>query len=98
MAHLRLGVLGPLRVTLGNETISTLESANSLALLVCLAVEADHPHRRDTLLGLLWPDRSEEIARHNLRQALFNLRQALGDHKAKSPFLLIGRDEIQFSA
>jgi len=32
-----------------------------------------------------------------LRQALFNLRRAIGDHTARPPYLLISRDAIQFN-
>jgi hypothetical protein len=35
--------------------------------------------------------------RHNLRQALFNLRQAIGDQTASPPYLLISREAIQFN-
>jgi DNA-binding SARP family transcriptional activator len=73
------------------------ESDKARALLVYLAVEADRPHRRESLVGLLWPDCPEQVARHNLRQALFNLRQAIGDHAATPPYLLISRDAIQFN-
>ncbi|MEO7909119.1 MAG: tetratricopeptide repeat protein, partial [Roseiflexaceae bacterium] len=38
------------------------------------------------------------VARHNLRQALANLRQVLGDAQANPPFLLITRATIQFNA
>lgn len=68
------------------------------ALLAYLAVEADRPHRREQLVGLLWPESPEQIARHNLRQALFNLRLATGDHTAKPPFLFITHDTIQFNS
>ncbi|MCX6046720.1 MAG: tetratricopeptide repeat protein [Chloroflexi bacterium] len=35
-------------------------------------------HRRERLAGLLWPDSSEANARRNLRQALWQIRRALG--------------------
>ena len=35
--------------------------------------------RRERLAGLLWPDSSEANARRNLRQALWQIRRALGD-------------------
>jgi DNA-binding SARP family transcriptional activator/predicted ATPase len=96
MAHLSLGVLGPLQVLL-DHTPLTMESDKVCALLVYLAVEADRPHRRASLVGLLWPDYPEEVARHNLRQALFSLRLAIGDRTASPPYLLISRDAIQFN-
>ncbi|MEJ2736835.1 MAG: BTAD domain-containing putative transcriptional regulator [Anaerolineae bacterium] len=63
-----------------------------------LAVEADRPHRRETLAGLLWPEWPERSARHNLSQALSNLRQAIGSSDASEPFFLISQQTIQFNA
>jgi DNA-binding SARP family transcriptional activator/predicted ATPase len=97
MTHLILSVLGEFQVLIDDVPISTFESDKVRALLAYLAVEAGSPHRRETLVGLLWPDSPEDVARHNLSQALFNLRLALGDHTAKLPYLLITRDAIQFN-
>src|SRR5512135_2640536 len=97
MAHLALNVLGQFQVLIDAVPISSFESDTVRALMVYLAVEAGRSHRRATLVGLLWPDCPEQVARHNLRQALFNLRLALGDHTAKPPYLLISRDSIQFN-
>src|SRR5512143_3797001 len=98
MAHLILGVLGSLQVTLTDGSTAKFPSDKTRALLAYLAVEADRPHRRDALIGLLWPDDPEETARHNLRQALFSLRQTIGAPAAQPPYLHITRDEIQFNA
>ena len=97
MAHLTLSVLGEVQVLKDDVPIQAFESDKVRALLAYLAVEAAHAHRRETLIGLLWPDYPEQAARHNLRQALFNLRLALGDHAARPPYLLITRDAIQFN-
>jgi predicted ATPase/DNA-binding SARP family transcriptional activator len=63
--------------------------------LIYLAVEADRPHRRERLAGLLWPDSDEEAARHSLRQVLTNLRQSLDDKEAVPPHLIVTRDSVQ---
>lgn len=97
MANLKLGLLGPLQVTIDNAPITTFESDKVRALLAYLAVESEQPHRREALIGLLWPDSPEQTARRNLRQALYNLRQAIGDSTAKPPHLIITREEIQFN-
>lgn len=97
MAHLSLNTLGEYQILIDGSPISSFESDKVRALLAYLAVESDRPHRRETLIGLLWPDCTEEAARHNLSQALFNLRLAVGDHTAKPPYLLISRDAIQFN-
>jgi len=78
--------------------LSKPESDKARALLAYLAVEADRSHWREALIGFLWPDCPEQTARHNLRQTLFNIRQAIGDHTATPPYLLISHDEIQFNA
>lgn len=97
MSNLSLGLLGSLQVTVANAPIANFESNKARALLTYLAVESTQPHRRESLIGLLWPDSPEESARHNLRQTLLALRQAIGDRAAKPPYLLVTRDEIQFN-
>lgn len=97
MPRLNLNVLGPLRITLADAPIPKFESDKARALLVYLAVESDCPHRREALTGLFWPELSEEAARNNLRQTLYNLRRALDDPAANPPFLLSSRAEIQFN-
>jgi len=97
MARLAISLLGTLEVRLDGQAVTALAYDKVWALLVYLAVEADRPHRRDALLGLLWPDQPDHAARTNLRQALTQLRQAIGDHTAQPPFLLIARETIQFN-
>ena len=97
MAHLSLSLLGPFRVTLDGEPVTDFESTKVRALLAYLAVEADRTHRRDVLAGLLWPDWPDRDALSNLRYALSNLRQVIGDRTAEPPFLLITRNTLQFN-
>jgi predicted ATPase/DNA-binding SARP family transcriptional activator len=97
MASLSLALLGALRVSRDGKPVSGFESARVRALLAYLAVEADRPHQRDALAALLWPEQPDQAARSNLRQALANLRLALGDRAAAPPFLLVSRDTIQFN-
>jgi predicted ATPase/Tfp pilus assembly protein PilF len=97
MTHLCIRALGPLIVTLDGQPITGLAYDKVWALLVYLAHTPDHPHRREALAGLLWPDQPEDQARTNLRQALARLRKAIGDHDATPPFLLIDRAGIQFN-
>ena len=97
MARLSLSLLEPFRATLDGKPVAGFESNNVRALLAYLAIESDHPHTREALAGLLWPDQSDQVARSNLRQALANLRQAIGDEAAHPPFLHITRESIQFN-
>ena len=97
MAHLDIFLLGPIQVTLDGQLITGFKSNKVRALLAYLAVEADKPHRRETLAGLLWPDWSEREALGNLRYTLSDLRRAIDDRVAEPPFLIISRDSIQFN-
>jgi len=51
-----------------------LTTKKAQALLAYLAVERARPHTRDHLATLLWADKGDERARHNLRQALAKIR------------------------
>ena len=55
MARLELSFLGSFEARLGQERITAFKSNKVRALLAYLAVEADHPHRRESLAELLWP-------------------------------------------
>jgi predicted ATPase/DNA-binding SARP family transcriptional activator/class 3 adenylate cyclase len=97
MVRLVLRLLGSMEITLDGEPATGFQSSKVRALLAYLAVEADRSHRRETLAGLLWPDWPERSARTNLRNALSNLRSAIGDRDATPPFLRITRETIQFN-
>jgi predicted ATPase/DNA-binding SARP family transcriptional activator len=97
MAHLSLALLGAFQIERDGHPVTGFESIKVRALLAYLALEADRPHRREALAGLLWPELPDMAARPNLRQALANLREAIGDATATPPFLLITRESIQFN-
>jgi DNA-binding SARP family transcriptional activator len=98
MARSQLRVLGPPEFTLDNEPVTGLNSDKVRALLFNFAVEADRAHRRESLVGLLWPDYPERSARTDLSNALSNLRTALGDRDADTPCFHVSRAAIQISA
>ncbi|MEJ2599878.1 MAG: BTAD domain-containing putative transcriptional regulator [Anaerolineales bacterium] len=97
MTTLSLSLFGSFYITLGRQIIGGFKSDKVRALLAYLIVEADRPHRREALAALLWPDMPDRSARSNLRDALANLRQVIGDPEADPPFLLIERNTIQFN-
>ena len=82
MPRLTLSFLGCFQVCLDDRPVTDFKSNKVRALLAYLAVEADRPHRREALAGLLWPDWPDRDALSNLRYALASLRRTIGDHTA----------------
>ena len=97
MSRLSLRLLGTFQATLDGRPVKGFDSDRVRALLAYLSVEADRPHRRERLAGLLWPEQPEQVARSNLRYALSNLRGVIGDRTASPPFLRITRHTLQLN-
>src|ERR1700694_3665606 len=80
-AHYRLWTLGTAHLEGWREhrLHPALLQPKRFALLAYLAAATPTgPHRRDTVLALLWPELDVHHARAALRQALFQLDQGLG--------------------
>lgn len=77
MASLSLSTLGELRLTLDG-SIVLHGRRKELILLVFLARRSPRAVRREELAALLWGERDDARARQSLRQALVQLRRAVG--------------------
>ena len=99
MTHLSLSLFGRSQVLLGEEPVLSFRTKKVQALLVYLAARPTIPHRRETLMTLLWPGMPDESARANLRQILFLLRQAIPDfgEDGSTPLLIANRDTMQLN-
>lgn len=98
MARLDLSLLGTFRVSLDQRPLTSFRSANNQGLLAYLALNNNHSISREVLAALLWPDESDDDAHNNLRQAIFRLRQLLGDgENGDIPYLTITRQSVQFN-
>jgi predicted ATPase/DNA-binding SARP family transcriptional activator len=95
MAHVVVSLFGSPAVSAGEPTVTPFKYDKVLALLAYLVVERDHSHRREVLATLLWPDQSEQAARHSLSQALFTLREAIGDRTTRSPLLITTNEAVR---
>jgi len=87
---IRLQALGSVELSGpgGRELKAVLSRPKLLGLLAYLAASAaGRFHRRDTLVGLLWPEATDERARNALRQAIYQLRNELGEG------VLVGRGD-----
>lgn len=63
-----------------------------LALVAVLARAGETGASRDTVVALLWPEKSQDAARNLLRQVLFGLRQDLG------PDAVLGGEELRLDS
>jgi len=79
MADLKLTLLGRPQFLLDDQPIPDLNSSKAQALLFYLAVTRQR-HSRQELAGLLWPEKTEERARNNLRVEINRLRHFLEGH------------------
>ena len=95
--RLSLYLLGPFLTIIGDQAISETRTKRIEALLTYLVVESERGHRRETLMGLLFPEMANDVASNNLRQTLTRLRHIIGDREASDPFLTITRESIQFN-
>jgi len=85
MRQLRLGLLGGFQARLDSGPPLTFRTHKAQALLAYLGLPAGAAHGRDQLPALPWGEIRDEQARSSLRQALYDLRRALG---ACAPALL----------
>jgi predicted ATPase/WD40 repeat protein/DNA-binding SARP family transcriptional activator len=100
--ELTLKFLGQFQVTQMGGPVTAFANDKARGLLAYLAVESTRTHSRGVLAALFWPDYTEESARTNLRQALHQLRAAIGDASrgdsgADSALLLITRTTLQWN-
>ncbi|MCP4203712.1 MAG: AAA family ATPase [bacterium] len=79
MKRLEIRLLGGFEAKLTDRPVQRFESQKVRALLAYLALHRDRSLNRDHLAGLFWPERTDEASRRNLRQALYNIRIALGN-------------------
>ena len=67
MSELIFSFLGPIQLSHPQTGEITITKRKALALLVYLVIEVDHPHTRESLLGMLWPEHSTAAAQNSLR-------------------------------
>jgi len=88
---LEIRLLGQFNLQQDAEPVE-IPSRPAKTLLAYLLLTLGKHHPRERLAGLLWPDSTENNARKNLRQALWNLRKSIGDE-----YLLVDNVSIAFS-
>ncbi len=98
MSELIFSFLGPIQLSHPQIGEITITKRKALALLVYLVIEADHPHTRESLLGLLWPEHSTAAAQNNLRVTCSQLQKYLEKAQEDAqPYLISNRLDLQFN-
>lgn len=95
MAFLDVRLFGPGQLFYHDGTELVLRGRKELALLAYLAVEQGRAHSRDAIVGLLWPELTQNDARNNLRVSLARLRRMLNGDEAG--LLTTTRRTLQFN-
>ncbi len=95
--YLSLRFLGSFEAQIDGSAVSESRAKKIEALLAFLATESDRAHRRERLVGLLFPEMPDDQARTNLRQTLTRLRRAISDKESDPPYLLVTRESTQFN-
>jgi TolB-like protein len=76
-SDLQLNVLGRFELRAENELVAPI-AKKTQAILAYLAVENDRANTRERVATLLWGGKSDDRARHNVRQALSAIGQTCG--------------------
>lgn len=98
MPRLSLSFLGGFQAKLDDVLIPNFRSASTQGLLVYCALQAERPLPREVCSAIFWPDASEKVAKKNLRQVLYQLRQIIPDNEEQTqPFFFVTRQMIQFN-
>lgn len=85
--------LGSVEITLDEQTLR-FKMSKAVVLLVYLMRHADREHGREQLATLLWPEEPDRKSRENFRQALYQIRRALGDRA--TTYLRVDQTSVQF--
>jgi predicted ATPase/DNA-binding SARP family transcriptional activator len=98
MSELIFSFLGPIQLSHPRIEESTIPKRKAMALLAYLVIEVDHPHTRESLLGLLWPEHSTAAAQNNLRVTCSQLQKHLETAQEDAqPYLISNRLDLQFN-
>lgn len=88
MKQLSISLLGLPKVALNGEDKPAPRMTQTFCLLAYLLRQDGWSCSRDTLLVEFWPEESERVARHNLRQAVYQLRRMLEKYAGSSQALV----------
>lgn len=89
-AAIELATFGVPSVTKGGEVLE-FPTQKSLALFIFLSLHRKMNHSREKLAELFWPERSKQRSQQSLKNAIYEMRFALGDQQLNEPYLYVDR-------
>jgi len=93
--HLRVVLFGGFEVWHADRLVRGFESQKVRALFAYLVLNRGRALARDHLAALLWSERDDEVARRNLRQALYNLRETVPQAGPAEPLLAFDASAVR---
>lgn len=90
--------LGTFKVFLNNQIITGWNGQKGTAILKYLVANRERPVAKDILMDLFWPDAGAEVARRNLHQAIYALRQTLRRPLPDLQLILFENDRYRINA
>lgn len=84
--------LGEFRVYQNDRLISEWNGSKGTAIFKYLIANRNRPVAKEILMDLFWPDADLEVARRNLHQAIYGLRQTLRQNLPDCPYILFEND------
>ncbi len=98
MSKLNLSFLGSPQIAHSQTGEITFPKRKALALFAYLAIESDHLHSRESLLGLFWPELPTAAAQNNLRVTWSQVRKRIeSDQDDSDPYLIGTRLDLGFN-
>src|SRR5688572_5365846 len=100
MSTLDFGLFGRLSVRRGAHQLDGFSAAKVQELLGYLLLNRGRPHAREALATVIWGDSPAAQAKKQLRQVLWQLQSALGQHAepTDSDLLLVQSEWVSLNA
>lgn len=93
----RIRLLGELRATRGDTSITRFRTQKTAGLLAYLAFHSGRAHPREVLIELLWPGGKPEAGRSSLSAALSSLRSRLEPPGTVGAVILASRATVELA-
>lgn len=97
--ELRINLFGSVGVFRSGHRLPDFPTHKSRALFCFLVLNRSRVHPRDVLMGILWGDKPDDVARKNLRTDIWRIRRILEPRGvARGTYLVAEKDSVGFNS